>query len=126
MAFERLQHRMQRRGTGAARAAGEWPSHFVAFDLLRLNGNDVITWPYRRRRTALESVFSARRLTTAWTLCPSTTDQDVVVRLTNLRGLAALGRQTGKVRHHGGSDGPDAEPTMTQRALVRRDFAPQE
>ncbi|MEW1567415.1 ATP-dependent DNA ligase [Streptomyces sp. NPDC093509] len=78
LAFERLQHRMQRRGAGAARAAGEWPAHFVAFDLLRLNGNDTTSWPYRRRRTALESVFSARRLTAPWTLCPSTTDQDVV------------------------------------------------
>ncbi|MFJ4895037.1 ATP-dependent DNA ligase [Streptomyces sp. NPDC088788] len=77
LAFERLQHRMQRRGAGAARAAGEWPAHFVAFDLLRLSGNDVTSWPYRRRRAALESVFSARRLTAPWTLCPSTTDQDV-------------------------------------------------
>ncbi|MFD6297227.1 ATP-dependent DNA ligase [Streptomyces sp. NPDC060235] len=49
-----------------------------AFDLLRLNGNDTTSWPYRRRRTALESVFSARRLTAPWTLCPSTTNQDVV------------------------------------------------
>ncbi|MFF0142363.1 hypothetical protein ACFYRN_38730 [Streptomyces sp. NPDC005227] len=47
-------------------------------DLLRLNGNDLTSWSYRRRRTALESVFSARRLTAPWTLCPSTTDQDVV------------------------------------------------
>ncbi|MFF1520447.1 hypothetical protein [Streptomyces sp. NPDC058305] len=38
----------------------------------------MTSWPYRRRRTALESVFSARRLTAPWTLCPSTTDQDVV------------------------------------------------
>ncbi|MEW1569758.1 hypothetical protein AB0454_43420 [Streptomyces sp. NPDC093509] len=38
----------------------------------------LTSWPYRRRRTALESVFSARRLTAPWTLCPSTTDQDVV------------------------------------------------
>ncbi|MFJ6509310.1 ATP-dependent DNA ligase [Streptomyces sp. NPDC091879] len=78
LAFERLQQRTQRRGAGAARAAGEWSAHFVAFDLLLLNGNDTTSWPYRRRRTALESVFSARRLTAPWTLCPSTTDQDVV------------------------------------------------
>ncbi|MFF1516066.1 hypothetical protein [Streptomyces sp. NPDC058305] len=78
LVFERLQHRMQRRGAGAARAAGEWPAHFVAFDLLRLNGNDITSWPYQRRRAALESVFSAGRLTAPWTLCPSTTDQEVV------------------------------------------------
>ncbi|WP_406363813.1 ATP-dependent DNA ligase (plasmid) [Streptomyces sp. NBC_00715] len=78
LAFERLQHRLQRRGTTAEWAAGERSAHFVAFDLLRLNGNDITSWPYRRRRAALESVFSARRLTAPWTLCPSTTDQDVV------------------------------------------------
>ncbi|MFG2134964.1 hypothetical protein ACGFNV_45495 [Streptomyces sp. NPDC048751] len=29
LAFERLQNRLQRRGAGAARAAAEWPAHFV-------------------------------------------------------------------------------------------------
>ncbi|MFJ8802771.1 ATP-dependent DNA ligase [Streptomyces sp. NPDC102487] len=78
LAFERLQQRLQRSGNAAEWAAGEQSAHFVAFDLLRLNGNDVTSWPYRRRRAALESVFSARRLTAPWALCPSTTDQDVV------------------------------------------------
>ncbi|MFD9586178.1 hypothetical protein ACFWBM_15955 [Streptomyces sp. NPDC059980] len=35
---------------------------------MRLNGNDTTSWPYRRRRAALESVFTARRLTAPWTL----------------------------------------------------------
>ncbi|MET7551692.1 hypothetical protein ABZS95_41245 [Streptomyces sp. NPDC005479] len=44
LAFERLQNRLARRGAGAARAAEEWPAHFVAFDLLRLSGtgNDLL------------------------------------------------------------------------------------
>ncbi|MET9176460.1 hypothetical protein ABZX64_36385 [Streptomyces misionensis] len=29
LAFERLQNRLARRGAGAARAAQEWPAHFV-------------------------------------------------------------------------------------------------
>ncbi|WP_244172583.1 ATP-dependent DNA ligase [Streptomyces europaeiscabiei] len=78
LAFERLQNRLARRGAGAARAAQEWPAHFVAFDLLRLSGTDTTSWPYRRRRAALESVFAARRLSAPWALCPSTTDADVV------------------------------------------------
>ncbi|MFJ8704303.1 ATP-dependent DNA ligase [Streptomyces ardesiacus] len=79
LAFERLQNRLARRGTGAARRAAEkWPAHFVAFDLLRLSGTDTTSWPYRRRRAALESVFAARRLTAPWALCPSTTEADVV------------------------------------------------
>ncbi|MFD3622358.1 hypothetical protein ACFWWT_45865 [Streptomyces sp. NPDC058676] len=51
-----MQHR------GAVRAAAEWPVHFVAFDLLRVSGTDTTGWPYRRRRAALESVFTASRL----------------------------------------------------------------
>ncbi|WP_112470884.1 ATP-dependent DNA ligase [Streptomyces triticisoli] len=78
LAFERLQNRLARRGVGAARAAEEWPAHFVAFDLLRLSGTDTTGWPYRRRRAALESVFAARQLSAPWTLCPSTTEADVV------------------------------------------------
>ncbi|MFE7854451.1 ATP-dependent DNA ligase [Streptomyces sp. NPDC057403] len=78
LAFERLQNRLARRGAGAARAAEEWPAHFVAFDLLRLSGTDTTSWPFRRRRAALESVFAARRLSAPWVLCPSTTEADVV------------------------------------------------
>ncbi|MCL7429788.1 ATP-dependent DNA ligase [Streptomyces sp. YS415] len=78
LAFERLQNRLARRGAAAARAAAEWPAHFVAFDLLRLSGTDTTRWPYRRRRAALESVFTARRLIAPWVLCPSTTEPDVV------------------------------------------------
>ncbi|MER5662709.1 ATP-dependent DNA ligase [Streptomyces mirabilis] len=69
---------MPERGAGAARAAEEWPAHFVAFDLLRLSGTDTTGWPYRRRRAALESVFAARQLSAPWALCPSTTEADVV------------------------------------------------
>ncbi|MEU0032076.1 ATP-dependent DNA ligase [Streptomyces sp. NPDC006335] len=78
LAFERLQNRLARRGAGAARAAQEWPAHFVAFDVLRLSGADTTGWPYWRRRAALESVFAARRLAAPWVLCPSTTDPDTV------------------------------------------------
>lgn len=78
LAFERLQNRLARRGAGAARAAQQWPAHFVAFDLLRLSGTDTIGWPYRRRRAALESVFTTRRLSAPWALGPSTTEADVV------------------------------------------------
>ncbi|WP_217236262.1 ATP-dependent DNA ligase [Streptomyces sp. AC555_RSS877] len=78
LAFERLQGRLQHRGAGAVRAAAEWPVHFVAFDVLRLSGSDTTGWPYRRRRAALESVFTARRLTAPWALSPSTTDPATV------------------------------------------------
>lgn len=78
LAFERLQERLQRRAAKASRLAQEWPAHFVAFDVLRLAGQDTTAWPYRRRRAALETLFTERRLTAPWALCPSTTDPDVV------------------------------------------------
>ncbi|MFE1455937.1 ATP-dependent DNA ligase [Streptomyces sp. NPDC058735] len=78
LAFERLQGRLHRRGAGAARLAAEWPAHFVAFDLLRLAGTDTTGWTYRRRRAALDALFTEHRLTAPWALCPSTTDPDTV------------------------------------------------
>ncbi|MET7887824.1 ATP-dependent DNA ligase [Streptomyces avermitilis] len=76
LAFERLQGRLQRRGTGAGRLAEQWPCHFVAFDLLRLAGTDTTAWPYRRRRAALEALFTEQDLSGPWALCPSTTDPE--------------------------------------------------
>ncbi|MEU2565060.1 hypothetical protein ABZ626_37905 [Streptomyces longispororuber] len=78
LAFERLQDRLRRRGAAAARAAEEWPAHFVAFDLLRLSGTSTTGWSYRRRRAALEQVFTDRGLGAPWALCPSTTDPAMV------------------------------------------------
>ncbi|MFF4442423.1 ATP-dependent DNA ligase [Streptomyces sp. NPDC001621] len=78
LAFERLQGRLQRRGAGALRLAEQWPAHFVAFDLLRVSGTDTTRWSYRRRRSALESLFADHQLTAPWTLCPSTTDPATV------------------------------------------------
>jgi ATP-dependent DNA ligase len=78
LAFERLQGRLQRRGAGAGRLADQWPAHCVAFDLLRLSGTNTMAWPYRRRRAALEGLFTGHGLTAPWVLCPSTTDADTV------------------------------------------------
>jgi ATP-dependent DNA ligase len=76
LAFERLQQRMARRGKTAVQAAREMPAHYVAFDLLRLNGTDTTAWPYTRRRVALEHLFTDVPLTAPFTLSPSTTDPD--------------------------------------------------
>ncbi|MEV6742601.1 hypothetical protein AB0N14_39390 [Streptomyces sp. NPDC051104] len=78
LAFERLQDRLKRRDAGASRLAAQWPAHFVVFDLLRLAGRETTAWPYRRRRAALEELFTERRLVAPRALCPSTTDPDTV------------------------------------------------
>ncbi|MFE6412484.1 hypothetical protein ACFVOR_36750 [Streptomyces sp. NPDC057837] len=77
MAFERLQQRLARRGKGASEAAGQWPAHYVVFDLLPQGESDLTGWPYQRRRAALEALFTERSLAGPLTLCPSTTDPAV-------------------------------------------------
>ncbi|WP_369166407.1 hypothetical protein AB5J49_00190 [Streptomyces sp. R28] len=67
-----------RAGSGLPNVQDSGNPRASAFDLLRLSGTDTTSWPYRRRRTALESVFAARRLSAPWALCPSTTDPDTV------------------------------------------------
>jgi len=57
LAFERLQQRQHRRAVAAARAAAQWPDHFVAFDLLRL-GSCQTEQAYRERRAVLEQLFA--------------------------------------------------------------------
>ncbi|MFE3687788.1 ATP-dependent DNA ligase [Streptomyces sp. NPDC059095] len=76
LAFERLQQRMARRGAGAAEGSRQWPAHYVAFDLVHA-GKDLTGWPYARRRSALEALFTDRGLGAPLTLCPSTTDPTV-------------------------------------------------
>jgi bifunctional non-homologous end joining protein LigD len=53
--FERLQSRMNAEGDAAiARAARAQPVHYVAFDLLHLDGRSLLELPYERRRELLE------------------------------------------------------------------------
>jgi ATP-dependent DNA ligase len=62
LAFERLQQRLARRGKGAREAAGQWPAHDVAFDLVHVGGTDLTNWTYRRRRAALQALFAEHGL----------------------------------------------------------------
>ncbi|MGW0881349.1 ATP-dependent DNA ligase [Streptomyces sp. NPDC002671] len=77
LAFERLTQRLHRRGAAAQRAAAVWPAHYVAFDLLHLDGRSLLERPYVERRCALEDLFRREGLSAPWTLCPSTNDAEV-------------------------------------------------
>jgi ATP-dependent DNA ligase len=70
LAFEWLVQRINRTGATAARLAGEYPAHFVAFDLLH-RGISLQGRPYRERRDGLEDVFATNRLGPTWLLCPA-------------------------------------------------------
>jgi ATP-dependent DNA ligase len=74
MSFEALQRRAVSGGRTAARLAQEMPAHFIAFDLLQLDGQELLHVPYGERRARLEQLFTDRSLSAPWTLCPETTE----------------------------------------------------
>ncbi|MEV7081909.1 hypothetical protein AB0N88_25775 [Streptomyces sp. NPDC093516] len=72
-----MQQRLARRSKGASQAAGQWPAHYVAFDLLHQSESNLTGWPYWQRRAALDALFANHRLQAPLTSCPSTSDPDV-------------------------------------------------
>ncbi|MEU5490923.1 ATP-dependent DNA ligase [Streptomyces sp. NPDC020196] len=68
---------LQRRANAVRQAkvlAAELPAHFIAFDILQVDGRELLDEPLWKRREVLEALFADHRLTPPWTLCPSTTD----------------------------------------------------
>ncbi|WP_328623099.1 ATP-dependent DNA ligase [Streptomyces sp. NBC_00354] len=74
LSFEALQRRATARARGAAGLAARWPAYFVAFDVLQLDGQELLSRPYKDRRALLEQLFTDHALMAPWTLCPMTTD----------------------------------------------------
>ncbi|WP_415939940.1 ATP-dependent DNA ligase [Streptomyces sp. 039-1] len=118
LAFERLLRRLNRRPASVEAEVRSSPAHFVAFDLLRIDGSDgdVARLPYRDRRTRLEALFADHELQPPWTLCPMTLDRDealawmrewapagiegvVAKRLTGVYQSGVRGWEKARVRH---------------------------
>ncbi|MFJ3861924.1 ATP-dependent DNA ligase [Streptomyces sp. NPDC090085] len=76
LSFEALQRRAAARGRTATALAAQTPAFFIAFDVLQIDGTELLALLYAERRRRLEVLFAARPLTTPWTLCPMTTDPD--------------------------------------------------
>ena len=74
MSFEALQRRAGAGGRAAARFAETMPAHFVVFDVLQADGQQLLQQPYSDRRARLETLFAEHRLAAPWTLCPQTAD----------------------------------------------------
>lgn len=72
--FEALQRRAATRARGAPALAARWPAFFVAFDVLQLDGEELLDRPYAERRARLEVLFAEPGWTAPWTLVPMTTD----------------------------------------------------
>jgi ATP dependent DNA ligase domain len=95
--FTALQKRMGRRPGTVAQLAAKQPAHFIAFDLLELEGTQMLNWPYRERRAALESLFQGHGLHAPWALTPPTADHRQAERWlqkragTGVEGVVAKG-----------------------------------
>ncbi len=60
-AFGALQQRIHPAASRIERLARELPASFVAFDLLELDGQELLDQPFERRREALERLHGVRR-----------------------------------------------------------------
>ncbi|NEA20475.1 ATP-dependent DNA ligase [Streptomyces halstedii] len=74
LSFEALQRRASAGARTIRQLAAENPAHFIAFDVLQADGQELLQTPYARRREVLEALFADRALTPPWVLCPMTTD----------------------------------------------------
>ncbi|MFF1344353.1 hypothetical protein ACFVYT_42320, partial [Streptomyces sp. NPDC058290] len=74
LSFEGLQRRAAARARRAPALTAKLPAFFVAFDVLQIDGRQLLDLPYVQRRTRLEALFADHGLTSPWTLCPMTTD----------------------------------------------------
>ena len=75
--FDALQMRLHPAASRVAKLAGETPSSFVAFDLLAVDGRNVMGEPQSERRAMLEKLLANARSPVH--LTPMTRDRDVAV-----------------------------------------------
>ncbi|MFF8280665.1 hypothetical protein ACF05T_32110 [Streptomyces lateritius] len=94
LSFEALQRRASAGGRAVEQLCGALPAHFIAFDDLQIEGRELLTELYDRRRTVLEGLFAEYELTPPWTLCPMTTDvvvaQEWLESWTEVEGVEGL------------------------------------
>ncbi|MFN8079953.1 MAG: non-homologous end-joining DNA ligase [Kineosporiaceae bacterium] len=99
--FSALAERMHvREARRAAALAAKAPATFIAFDLLRLDGEDLTSQPWSRRRELLAGALTSSSPT--WQLSPVYDDRDALVAATveqELEGVVAKRRSS---RYHCG------------------------
>jgi ATP-dependent DNA ligase len=69
------------------------PAHFIAFDVLEINGQALLHAPDGERRAQLERLFTDRGLGAPWTLCSETAEaaaQEWLTSWTQVAGVEGL------------------------------------
>ncbi|MFK0047939.1 ATP-dependent DNA ligase [Streptomyces sp. NPDC090741] len=109
LSFEALQRRAASGVRTAHALARTMPAHFIAFDVLQKDGQELVREPYARRRTILETLFAEHSLSPPWTLCPMTTDpavaQQWLEEWTEIRGIEGVMIKGLGQRYTGGARG---------------------
>lgn len=95
MSFEALQRRAAAGHRSAPRLAEELPAHLIVFDVLQVDGEELLHAPYAERRARLERLFTDHDLRAPWTLCPEKDDpataQEWLTSWTEVPGVEGLG-----------------------------------
>lgn len=76
--FEALQQRIHPADSRVRLLSERTPASFIAFDLLSLGDDDLTTWPFHERRTALQAALAASGPPVH--LTPATRDRDLAQR----------------------------------------------
>ncbi|MDT4894591.1 MAG: bifunctional non-ous end joining protein LigD [Pseudonocardiales bacterium] len=112
--FDALQTRMHVRGAGdARRLAHERPVTFIAFDVLRLHGVDLMARPYGERRATLERWAGERP---GWTVSPSFDDGPATEAAAREHGLEGVVAKRIDSRYRAGLRTPEWVKLRFERA----------
>ncbi|MFF9098530.1 hypothetical protein ACF1AX_36075 [Streptomyces sp. NPDC014802] len=94
MSFEALQQRAAAGHRSAPLLAQELPAHLIVFDVLQVDGRELLHAPYAERRAHLEQLFTDHDLHASWARCPETDDpatgQEWLTSWTRVPGVEGL------------------------------------
>ncbi|MBT2505851.1 ATP-dependent DNA ligase [Streptomyces sp. ISL-98] len=94
LSFEALQRRASSGGRTIQQLAAAMPAHFIAFDVLQKDGQELLSERYEERRAVLENLFAVHGLTPPWTLCPMRRDpalaQEWLQSWTEVQGVEGI------------------------------------
>ncbi|MFF9212956.1 MULTISPECIES: hypothetical protein [unclassified Streptomyces] len=74
MSFEARQRRAAAGHRSAPRLAQELPAHLIVFDVLQIDGQELLHFPYAELSARLEHLLTDHDLRAPWTLCSETDD----------------------------------------------------
>lgn len=107
--FERLQQRMHARSPGEVeRRAARVPAHFMAFDLLHLDGRDLVDLGLEQRRSLLVDLLPGGP---RWAVPPTYDDPSALLEAVRAQGLEGIVAKRSGSPYRPGRRSPDWRKT---------------